>query len=140
MERGRACARTRRRDRPESPGNRAKTAALFGFFELLKEQMFVFWFKKNGFSVPFLGLKPFQTAYVCGGKGFFFPAFPSPRTPYPFARVLHKRVIVCITLIGEGGRAQPPPRRSGGAYFADFFGRSVAVARPAARCTGPRSV
>lgn len=32
--------------RPRQPGNRAKAAAFFGFFELLKEQMFVFGFKK----------------------------------------------------------------------------------------------
>ena len=85
--------------------------------------MFVFGFKKNGFTVPFLGLKPFQMAYVCrGGGNPTSPRFPPPPAPpLLFARVLREHVIVCITLIGEGGRAAAPPRRSGMGYITPTF-------------------
>lgn len=138
-ERAHAGARTRRRDglAAREPG---ESRRFFRFFRPNHEQMFVFWFKKNGFSVPFMGLKPFRMVYECGGKGFFLPAFPSPRAPYSFARVLRECVIVCITLIGEGGRAAAPPPKRGGLHYADFFGRSIAVAHLAARCIGPHSV
>lgn len=95
--------------------------------------MFVFGFKKNGFTVPFLGLKPFQMAYVCGGRESYLPAFPSPRAPLSFARVLREHVIVCITLIGEGGRAAAPPAEAGWATLRRLF-RSIGCGCPSG-CT-----
>lgn len=106
--------------RPQSPGKPGRNRRFFfNFPEVLNEQMFVFSFKKNGFSVPFLGLKPLQMAYLCGGRGFSLPASPLPPHPPP-PRVAITRTRI-ITLIGEGGRAQPPPRRSGGDRISPTF-------------------
>ena len=57
---GRALAgeRDTAQPRPKPRETGARPPLFFGFFELLKEQTFVFGFKKNGFTVPFLGLKP----------------------------------------------------------------------------------
>lgn len=138
-ERAHAGARTRRRDglAARKPG---ESRRFFRFFRPNHEQMFVFWFKKNGFLSLFWDSNPFRCFMYAGGRESYLPAFPSPRAPHSFARVLRECVIVCITLIGEGGRAAAPPPKRDELHYADFFGRSIAVAHLAARCTGPRSV